>query len=89
MILYALSHDSGREIASPPRVATAWALTAIVGVVFACWFAATWGAENARLLPPLLDAAGFTPVQRIVNLTDIMLASAAFVLLAARPGTNC
>ena len=82
MIFYALSHDSRREIVSPPRIAIASALAAVVAAVFVCWFAATWGAENARVLPPLLDEAGFTPVQRIVNLTDIMLALAAFVLLA-------
>ena len=45
-------------------------------------------ALNARVLPPMLDATGFTPWQRIVNLTDIMLVLAAFVLLAARPRYN-
>jgi signal transduction histidine kinase len=82
VILYALSHDSGREIMSPPRIAIASALAAVVAAVFVFWFAATWGTQNARVLPPLLDGAGFTPVQRIVNLTDIVLALAAFVLLA-------
>jgi signal transduction histidine kinase len=85
VIFYALFHGSGREIVSPPRFAIASAVTAVIGVVFACWFAATWGAENARLLPPLLDESGFTPWQRIVNLTDIALVLGAFVLLSGRP----
>src|SRR5271170_5453233 len=69
VILYALCDGSGREIATPPRIAIAWAVTAAIGAVLVCWFAATWGAENARLLPPLLDETGFTPWQRVVNLT--------------------
>lgn len=85
VIFYALFHDSGREIATPPRIAIAWAVIAVVGVVFACWFAATWGTENARVLPPMLDADGFTPWQRIVNLADIILVLIAFVLLEGRP----
>lgn len=84
VILYALFHGSGREIATPPRIAIAAAVTAVVGAVFACWFAATWGAENARVLPPLLDASGFTPIQRVVNLVDVTLVLVAFALLAAR-----
>ena len=85
VIFYALCHDSGREIATPPRIAIAAAVTAVIGVVFACWFAAIWGTENARVLPPMLDANGFTPWQRIVNLADIILVLIAFVLLAGRP----
>jgi signal transduction histidine kinase len=85
VIFYALFDGSGRQIASPPRLAIASAITAAVIAVLACWFAATWGALNARVLPPMLDANGFTPWQRIVNLTDIMLVLVAFVLLAARP----
>jgi signal transduction histidine kinase len=85
VIFYALVDGSSREIATPPRIAIGSAVTAVIGAVLACWFAATWGAENARVLPPLLDAAGFTPWQRVVNLTDIMLVLGAFVLLAARP----
>jgi signal transduction histidine kinase len=84
VILYALFHGSGREIATPTRIAIAAAVTAVVGAVAACWFAATWGAENARVLPPLLDASGFTPVQRVVNLVDVTLVLVAFALLAAR-----
>ena len=58
VIFYALFHGSGREIESSPHIAIASALTAVIGAVLACWFAATWGAENARMLPPLLDATG-------------------------------
>ena len=85
VILYALLNRSSREIVAPPPIAIAAAAAAVVGVVLACWLAATWGAENARVLPPLLDATGFTPWQRIVNLTDIGLVLGAFVLLSARP----
>jgi signal transduction histidine kinase len=85
VIFYALSCDSNREIVKPPRTAIAAAAAVVIGAVLSCWLAATWGAENARMLPTLLDGAGFTPWQRVVNLTDIILVSAAFVLLAARP----
>ena len=85
VILCALFRDSSREIVAPPRIAVASAATAAIGAVFACWFAATWGAEDARLLPPLLDEAGFTPWQRVVNLTDVILVLGALVLLSARP----
>jgi signal transduction histidine kinase len=85
VIFYALLDASGREFASPPRIAIASALTVVIGAVFACWFAATWGTENPRLLPPLLDETGFTPWQRVVNLTDIILVLVAFALLSARP----
>lgn len=85
MIAYALFHGSGREITTPPRIAVGSAVTAVVAAVFACWLASTWGAENARVLPALLDGAGFTPWQRIINLTDILLVLAAFVLLSTRP----
>jgi signal transduction histidine kinase len=85
VIFYALSHGRDREIAAPSRVAIASAVTAAIGAVLACWFAATWGAENARVLPPLLDEIGFTPWQRVVNLADIILVLVAFVLLAGRP----
>ena len=88
VILYALLQDSSHGIAAPPRIAIARAVTAVVGVVFACWFAATWGTENARVLPALLDRNGFTPWQRVVNLADIILVLSAFVLLAARPRRN-
>jgi signal transduction histidine kinase len=84
VIFYALLDASGREFASPPRIAIASALTVVMGAVLACWFAATWGTENARVLPPLLDEAGFTPWQRVVNLTDIILVLVAFTLLATR-----
>jgi signal transduction histidine kinase len=85
VIFYALFHGSRREIVTPPRIAIASAVTAVVGAVFACWFFATWGAENARLLPPMLDANGFTPWQRVVNLTDVVLVLVALVLLSTRP----
>ena len=85
VIFYALFHNSGREIVAPPRIAIGSAVTAVIGVVLACWFAATWGTENARVLPSLLDGAGFTPVQRVVNLIDIILVVAAFILLSGRP----
>ena len=84
VVFYALFHGSSREIAAPPRIAIASAVTAVIGAVLACWIAATWGAENARVLPPLLDGTGFTPWQRVVNLTDIILVLLAFVLLSAR-----
>jgi signal transduction histidine kinase len=84
VISYALFDGNGRKIASSPRIAMASALTAVIGAVAACWFLATWGAENARLLPSLLDETGFTPWQRVVNLADILLVLAAFVLLSAR-----
>lgn len=85
VIVYALFHDGSREIVTPPRIAIASAATAVIGAVLACWFAATWGAENARVLPALLDGTGFTPWQRVVNLTDIILVLGAFVLLSACP----
>ena len=82
VIFYALFHGSSREVATAPRIAGALAVTAVIGAVLACWFAATWGADNARLLPPLLDETGFTPWQRVVNLTDVILVLGAFVLLS-------
>jgi signal transduction histidine kinase len=85
VICYALFHGSRHEIAIPPPIAIASAVIAVIGAVFACWFAATWGAENGRVLAPLLDGAGFTPWQRVVNLTDIILVLAAFFLLSTRP----
>jgi signal transduction histidine kinase len=85
VIFYALLDAGGRELALPPRIAMASALTVVIGAVLACWFAATWGTENARVLPPLLDDTGFTPWQRVVNLTNIILVLAALVLLSARP----
>jgi signal transduction histidine kinase len=85
VIFYALFHDSSREVLTPPHITIAAAVAVVVGAVFACWFAATWGAENARLLPPLLDKDGFTPWQRVINLIDIVLVVGAFVALAARP----
>jgi signal transduction histidine kinase len=85
VIFYALIDRSDRQIVAPTRIAMTWAAAAVIGVVLACWFAATWGAENARILPPLLDATGFTPWQRVVNLTDIVLVVVAFALLWARP----
>jgi signal transduction histidine kinase len=84
VIFYALLDASSREFASPPRIAIASALTAVTAAVLACWFAATWGTENGRVLPPLLDETGFTPWQRLVNLTDIILVLVAFALLSAR-----
>lgn len=84
VIFYALFHGNSREIATPPRVAIASAAATVIGAVFVCWFAATWGTENARVLPSLLDGEGFTPWQRVVNLTDIALALGALVLLSAR-----
>lgn len=84
VIFYAISDGSHREIASPPRIAIGTAAIAIIGAVFACWFAATWCAEGGRLLPSLLDPNGFTPWQRVVNLTDVVLVVAAFILLWKR-----
>jgi signal transduction histidine kinase len=85
VILYALFDANGHQFVSPPRLAIALALTVVIGAVLACWFAATWGAENGRVLPALLDQTGFTPWQRVVNLTNILLVLAAFVLLSAGP----
>ncbi len=85
VIFYALFHDGRHEIATPPRLAIASATAAVIGAVFACWFASTWGTANGRLLPPMLDANGFTPWQRVVNLTDVVLVLVALVLLFARP----
>ena len=82
VIFYALLHNSGREIVAPPRIAIASATAVVIGTVVVCWFAATWGTENARLLPPLLDETGFTPWQRVVNLADVILVLGAFILLA-------
>jgi signal transduction histidine kinase len=84
VIVYALSADRDREVVKSPHIAVVTAVSAVIGTVVACWFAATWGAENARVLPSLLDASGFTASQRVVNLTDIMLALGAFVLLWRR-----
>lgn len=84
VIFYTLSDGSHREIALQPRVAIGTTVIAIIGAVFACWFAATWGAEDGRVLPSLLDADGFTPWQRVVNLTDVVLVMVAFILLWKR-----
>jgi signal transduction histidine kinase len=84
VIFYALFDAGGRECVSPPHIAIASALTAVIGAVLASWFTATWGAENGRVLPPLLDEAGFTPWQRVVNLTNIVLVLGAFVVLLTR-----
>jgi signal transduction histidine kinase len=84
VIFYAIFHGRSCETVTPPPVAIATAVTAVIGTVLVCWLAATWGVESAHVLPPLLDANGFTPWQRVVNLIDILLAVAAFVLLSAR-----
>jgi signal transduction histidine kinase len=85
VIFYALFHGRSREVVKAPRMAVAAAVTAVIGAVLACWLAATWGADNARLLPPLLDGTGFTPWQRVVNLADVILVLGAFVLLSTHP----
>lgn len=82
VIIYALFHDDGRGAISPSYPATATAVVVVAGAVLACWLAATWGTEHERVLPSLLNQAGFTPAQRIINLTDIVLSLAAFALLA-------
>jgi two-component system sensor histidine kinase/response regulator len=84
VIFYTLFRDDRDATMASPTVAIAAAVAIVMGVVLACWFAATWGAANARLLPPLLGPDGFTPWQRIINLIDILLALAAFILLSAR-----
>jgi signal transduction histidine kinase len=84
VIFYALFHGGRHEIATTPGAAIASATAAVFGAVFACWFASTWGTENGRLLPPMLDASGFTPWQRVVNLADVVLVLVALVLLSAR-----
>jgi signal transduction histidine kinase len=84
VLIYALSADNDRQVLSSPQTAIAAAAAAIIGSVLACWLAATWGAENARVLPSLLDHSGFTRWQRVVNLTDIVLAMGAFVQLWRR-----
>ena len=88
VISYALFDTSDRELVSPPHTAIASAFTVVMGAVLVCWLAATWGAENARVLPPLLDETGFTPWQRVVNLTNIALVLVAFALLVARSRHN-
>jgi signal transduction histidine kinase len=84
VIAYALSANRDRESASSPHRAIATAVVGVIGVVFACWFFATWGTENERLLPSLLDSSGFTPAQRIVILVNIALALWVFVPLWRR-----
>lgn len=84
VVFYALYDGSQRGIASQPQSAIRKTGAAIIGTVLACWFVATWCAGNGRLLPSLLDASGFTPWQRVVNLTDVVLVLAAFILLWAR-----
>jgi signal transduction histidine kinase len=84
VIAYALSADSDRESASSPHIAIATVIIAVIGAVFACWFAATWGTENERVLPSLLGSSGFTPSQRVVILANIALALWAFVPLWRR-----
>ena len=84
LVFYTVSGDADREILISRHIAVATAVTAIIGTVFLCWLAATWGAENERVLPSLLDSSGFTSWQRVVNLTNIVLALAAFVLLWRR-----
>ncbi|QND70235.1 MASE4 domain-containing protein [Tardiphaga robiniae] len=88
VVLFALFDGRGREIVTPPRIVIPQAVAAVTGIVALCWLAATWGAENGRLLPPMLDQNGFTPWQRVVNLTDILLVVLAFVLLARRAGSR-
>ncbi|MFI0843711.1 MASE4 domain-containing protein [Mesorhizobium sp. IMUNJ 23232] len=84
VIFYALFHTNSREISMAPRFAIAAAVIGAVGVVLVCWFVATWGTGSAGFLPPLLDADGFTPWQRIINLIDIILVIAALVMLSTR-----
>lgn len=84
VIAYALSADGDRESASSPRKAISTTIVGVTGVVFACWVVATWGAENERLLPSLLDSSGFTPAQRMVILVNIALALWVFVPLWRR-----
>jgi signal transduction histidine kinase len=84
VIAYALSADTDRESASSPRIAIATVIIAIIGAVLACWFAATWGTENERVLPSLLDASGFTVSQRVVILANIALTLWACVPLWRR-----
>jgi signal transduction histidine kinase len=84
ILLYALCHGSGRHVAAPPYIAITSAATAVSVAMLTCWLAATWGAENGRVLPALLDEKGFTRWQRVVNLADVVLVIVAFVLLAIR-----
>jgi C4-dicarboxylate-specific signal transduction histidine kinase len=84
VVIFALLDDRGGEVAMMPRAAIARAVIAVIGVIAICWFAATWGAADARILPPLLDGNGFTPWQRVVNLADVLLVVLAFILLARR-----
>jgi signal transduction histidine kinase len=84
VIAYALAADRDRESTSSPHTAIATVVIAVIVAVFACWFAATWGTENERVLPTLLDASGFTPSQRVVILINIILALWAFVALWRR-----
>jgi two-component system sensor histidine kinase/response regulator len=84
VIFYALFHTNSREISMVPRFAIAAAVIGAVGVVLVCWFVATRGTGSSGFLPPLLDADGFTPWQRIINLIDIILVIAAFVMLSTR-----
>ncbi|WFU73422.1 MASE4 domain-containing protein [Bradyrhizobium sp. CB2312] len=82
VIAYVLS--DGHELDLLPHAAIGTVVAVVMGAVLICWFAATWGAENGRLLPPLLDASGFTSWQRVINLIDIILAASAFSLLWKR-----
>ncbi|HVI79888.1 MAG TPA: ATP-binding protein, partial [Candidatus Acidoferrum sp.] len=72
------------EVRLFPHAAIATTVAVVISAILICWFAATWGAQDARILPPLLDAAGFTSWQRVVNLVDVILAAVAFILLWRR-----
>jgi len=81
VIIYALFHDERRGTIPASYPATATAVVVVAVAVLACWIAATWGTEHEHFLPSLLNQAGFTPAQRIINLTDIVLSFVAFALL--------
>jgi signal transduction histidine kinase len=84
VVLYALFHARSRQTSVPPSLAIAAAVIAAIGAVLACWLAATWGTGSAGFLPALLDADGFTPSQRVINLINIVLVVGAFLLLSIR-----
>ncbi|TIU42600.1 MAG: hypothetical protein E5W26_01120 [Mesorhizobium sp.] len=84
VLIYALFHPNSRKISTAPLFAITAAVIGSIVAVLAFWFGATWGTGSTGFLPPLLDAGAFTPWQRVVNLADILLVVAAFILLSLR-----
>jgi len=85
VILYALSRGRGGEMKTPPRAAVTYAVAAALGAVLASWFLSTWGTEQARVLPPIMNGSVFLQWERLSTLADLILALGALIVLWRRP----